>query len=63
MNFKRRAINKCLNVSEKKNIFPNEIKRNIYGLKTIINGNIEMLKATDVKIIYEKPSSPDRKLM
>lgn len=48
---------------EKKNIFPNEIKRNIYGLKTIINGNIEMLKATDVKIIYEKHSSPDRKLM
>lgn len=63
MNFKRRAINKCLNVSEKRKTFPNEIMRNIYGLKTIINGNAEMLKATDVKILYEKHSSPDRKLM
>lgn len=48
---------------EKKNIFPNKIMKNIYGLKTLINGNIEMLKATDVKIIYEKHSSPVRKLM
>lgn len=47
----------------KENIFPNEIMRNIYGLKTIINGNIKILKATDVKIIYEKHSSPVRKLM